>query len=204
AGLRRVRGRRARRRSVSRSPERRRAAGGDEPRVRRRARARASPARHPAGSGIRAARDLRRGGDGPGRQPARRATCTLRTRICLRVSRPGFRARVYNSSLTFRELPLSARIHISAVMCAGVAACIWSVRAGAFDRPWILVLLALTSIAAHTLKIDLPLSTSSSTLSTGYAVGFASLLLFGVGPALWMMVSGAWAQCTLNTKGHTR
>jgi len=106
--------------------------------------------------------------------------------------------------LTFRELPLSARVHIAAVMCAGAAACVWSVRIGAFDQPWILLLLALTSIAAHTLKIDLPLSTSSSTLSTGYAVGFASLLLVGIGPALWMMVSGAWAQCTLNTKGRTR
>jgi diguanylate cyclase (GGDEF)-like protein len=106
--------------------------------------------------------------------------------------------------LTFRELPVAARIHVAAVMCGGIAACIWSVRLGAFERPWLLLLLVLTSIAAHTLKIDLPLSTSSSTLSTGYAVGFASLLLFGIGPVLWMMVSGAWAQCTLNTKGRNR
>jgi len=106
--------------------------------------------------------------------------------------------------LTFRELPIAARIYLVAVICAGAAACLLSVRLGAFDRPWLLLILALASIAAHTIKIELPLSTSSSTLSTGYAVGFASLLLFGLGPALWMMVSGAWAQCTLKTKSVTR
>src|SRR5262249_34196925 len=61
-------------------------------------------------------------------------------------------------------------------------------------------ILALASIAAHTIKVDLPLSTSASTISTGYAVGFTSLLLFGLGPTVLMMVPGAWAQCTLNTK----
>jgi len=102
--------------------------------------------------------------------------------------------------LTFRDLPLAARIHLIAVMCAGAAACVVSARAGAFDRPWILFVLALASIAAHTIKVDLPFSSSASTLSTGYAVGFASLLLFGLGPTVLMMVPGAWAQCTLNTK----
>jgi len=102
--------------------------------------------------------------------------------------------------LTFRDLPIAARIHLLVVMAAGAAACVVSARAGAFERPWILLVLALASIAAHTLKVDLPLSTSASTISTGYAVGFASLLLFGLGPTVLMMVPGAWAQCTLNTR----
>jgi diguanylate cyclase (GGDEF)-like protein len=100
--------------------------------------------------------------------------------------------------LTFRELPVAARIHVVAVMCAGAAACIWAVRLGGFGRPWVLLLLAATSIAAHTLKIDIQLSTSTSTLSTGYAVGFAALLLFGTGPSVWTMVLGVSAQCLLS------
>ena len=83
-------------------------------------------------------------------------------------------------------------------MVAGAAACAWSVRLGTFQRPWVLLILALASIAAHTLKIDLPLSTSSGTLSTGYAVGFAALLMFGTGPAIWMMAIGVFAQCWLS------
>ena len=106
--------------------------------------------------------------------------------------------------MTFRELPIAARIHVVAVMGAGAAACVWSIRLGAFQRPWLLLVLALTSAVAHTLKIELPLTTSSSTLSPGYSVGFASLLYYGLGPTLWMMVSGGWAQCTLNTKQQNR
>ncbi len=102
--------------------------------------------------------------------------------------------------MTFRDLPLAARIHLLAVMAAGAAGCVVSARAGGFDRPWILLVLALASIAAHTIKVELPLSTSASTISTGYAVGFASLLLFGLGPTVLMMVPGAWAQCTINAK----
>jgi diguanylate cyclase (GGDEF)-like protein len=99
--------------------------------------------------------------------------------------------------LTFRELPIAARIHLVAVMCAGAVACAWTVRIGAFERPWVLLLLAITSVAAHTLKTDVPLSTSTS-LSTGYAVGFAALLLFGTGPSVWTMVIGVSAQCLLS------
>src|SRR5262249_29439256 len=174
--------------------------GAARPCVGRGAGPRRAPARRAAGAGLRAAGDLRRSGDGSAGQSARRTARAARSRVHLLVSRPRRCAGVYNSSLTFRDLPLAARIHLLAVMCAGAAACAVSVRAGALDRPWILLILALASIAPHTIKIDLPLTSSVSTISTGYAVGFASLLLFGLGPTVLMMVPGAWAQCTIKTK----
>jgi hypothetical protein len=102
--------------------------------------------------------------------------------------------------VTFRELPLGAKVHVSLVIAAGAIAFAWSVATGAFDHPWIVMTAVLVSIAAATLKTDLPLSSSYSTLSIGYTVNFASLLQFGPAMSVWVAASGGWAQCTLNTK----
>jgi diguanylate cyclase (GGDEF)-like protein len=102
--------------------------------------------------------------------------------------------------MTFRELPVAARLHIGLVIFAGVVGCVWSVFAGAFAQPLVLVMLILASVAAHTLKTDLPFSTSLSTLSIGYTVCFGALLAFGPAVTVWAMASGALAQCTLNVK----
>jgi len=102
--------------------------------------------------------------------------------------------------MTFRELPRAARIHVGVVIGAGVVACVWSVAAGAFAQPLVVVTLMLASSAAHTLKTDLPFSTSISTLSIGYGVCFGALLAFGPAVTVWAMASGGWAQCTLNVK----
>src|SRR5262249_27717641 len=150
---------------------------------------------HRARACARAARVVRRSVDRAAGEPACRAARARRSRICIRLHRPRSRVGVYNSALTFRELPIAARIHLIAVMCGGAAACLWSIRRGPFGRPGVLLLLAVASIAAHTLKTNLPLSTSSSTLSTGYAVGFAALLLFGAGPSVWTMAIGVAAPC---------
>jgi diguanylate cyclase (GGDEF)-like protein len=102
--------------------------------------------------------------------------------------------------MTFRELPTGAQIHVGLVIAAGALVCAWAAAAGAFDHPLITLTLVLASIAAATLKTDLPLSSSYSTLSIGYTVNFASLLQFGPGMSVLAAASGGWAQCTLNTK----
>ncbi len=101
--------------------------------------------------------------------------------------------------MTFRELPFGSQVHIALVIGAGAVTFAWSMTMGVFDHPWILVTLVLASVAAATLKTDLPLS-SYSTLSIGYTVNFASLLQFGPAMTIWVAASGGWAQCTLNTK----
>ena len=102
--------------------------------------------------------------------------------------------------MTFRELPIGAQIHVGLVILAGAVAFAWSVSTGAAEHPWIVMTLVLVSIAAATLKTDLPQSSSISTLSIGYTVNFASLLQFGPAMSVWVAASGGWAQCTLNTK----
>lgn len=102
--------------------------------------------------------------------------------------------------MTFRELPIGAKVHVALVIVAGTIAFGWSVGTGAFEHPWIVVTLVLVSIAAATLKTDLPLRSSYSTLSIGYTVNFASLLQFGPAMGVWVAASGGWAQCTLNTR----
>jgi diguanylate cyclase (GGDEF)-like protein len=102
--------------------------------------------------------------------------------------------------MTFRELPIGAQIHVALVILAGTIAFAWSVGTGVAEHPWIVLSLVAVSIAAATLKTDLPLSSSYSTLSIGYTVNFASLLQFGPAMSVWVAASGGWAQCTLNTK----
>jgi diguanylate cyclase (GGDEF)-like protein len=102
--------------------------------------------------------------------------------------------------MTFRELPTGAKLHVALVIAAGSIAFGWSVATGAFEHPWIVIALVLVSVAAATLKTDLPLSSSYSTLSLGYTVNFASLLQFGPAMGVWVAASGGWAQCTLNTR----
>ena len=102
--------------------------------------------------------------------------------------------------MRFRDLPVAARIHVAAVMAAGAVACGWSLTGGVFDRPWIALTLVLASIVAHTLKTDLALRGSDSTLSLGYAVTFASMLVFGPATTVWVAAAGGFAQCTLKTR----
>ena len=52
----------------------------------------------------------------------------------------------------------------------------------------------------HTIKVTLPVGTSYSTLSLGFAITFASLLVLGPAATVWTMIVGGWAQCTINVK----
>lgn len=100
--------------------------------------------------------------------------------------------------MKFWRLPLLARAYVGLVMAAGLVLAIIAATHGAFDRPLVLGALILASIVAHTVKIEL--AASSSTLSLGYAVTFASVLILGGPAAILTTMAGGWAQCTLNTK----
>jgi MASE9 len=101
---------------------------------------------------------------------------------------------------TVHDLPVVARVFVSAVIGVGVTlmgAALWR---ASYGQPILLSLLILLSVVVHTMKLELPLGRSSSTLSLGYAVNFVSLLLLGSGAAVLVTVLGGWAQCSFYVK----
>ena len=100
----------------------------------------------------------------------------------------------------FRHLPVAARVFVAAVIAAGGLLLVASLWRGGLEQPVLLVSLLLLSIGVHTIKVELPVGLSSSTLSLGYAVNFAALLLLGAGAAAWITAAGGWAQCTFNVR----
>jgi diguanylate cyclase (GGDEF)-like protein len=100
--------------------------------------------------------------------------------------------------MKFSTLPLLARLYVGLVAAAGLVLAAVAATQGAFQRPLVLAALVVASIVFHTVKIELTASTS--TLSLGYAVTFASLLILGGPAAILTTMAGGWAQCTLNTK----
>jgi hypothetical protein len=99
-------------------------------------------------------------------------------------------------------MPLSARLYVASVIAAGLALAALSAARGGFDEPLLLLALVATSVAVHTVKVDLPVKGSSSTLSLGYTVSFASMLILGPAGTVWTTMTGGWAQCTLNAKAR--
>jgi diguanylate cyclase (GGDEF)-like protein len=94
--------------------------------------------------------------------------------------------------------PPAARAFIAAVIAAGGALVVASIWRGPLGQPLVLGALILLSIGANAIKIKLPVGRSTSTLSLGYAVNFATLLALGPGAAIWVTTAGGWAQCTFN------
>ena len=74
-------------------------------------------------------------------------------------------------------MPWPARLYVAGVIAAGVVLAGLSAARGGFDEPALLLALVATSVAVHTVKVDLPVKGSSSTLSLGYTVSFASMLI---------------------------
>jgi diguanylate cyclase (GGDEF)-like protein len=102
----------------------------------------------------------------------------------------------------FFSMPLVARVYVGVVIAAGLLLAALSAARGGFDEPLLLLALVTTSIAVHTVKVDLPVKGSSSTLSLGYTVSFASMLILGPAGTVWTTMTGGWAQCTLNAKAR--
>ena len=102
--------------------------------------------------------------------------------------------------MRFRDLPVTAQLYIAAVMCGGGTLAAISISRGGFSQPLMLMSFVAASLAVHPVKITLPVGTSYSTLSLGFAVTFASLLVLGPAATVWTMMAGGWAQCTINVK----
>ena len=101
--------------------------------------------------------------------------------------------------------PLSAvaRWYVAAIIVAGAvvfAACLPLAR---LDQPVLFGVLLVLSSATAALKVQLPLLTSSSTMSVSYAVDFAALLLVGPHATMIIAAASALSQCYLNTRTRT-
>ena len=97
-----------------------------------------------------------------------------------------------------RHLPLSARLYVGSVIAAGAtvfAYCAWHVR---IDEWQLFLSLVVLSSVASTLKIRLPLARGASTMSVSYVVDFASLLLLGPEPTVFVAAASAVTQSMFN------
>jgi diguanylate cyclase (GGDEF)-like protein/putative nucleotidyltransferase with HDIG domain len=98
-----------------------------------------------------------------------------------------------------KELPYPARAYVVSVMVAG-AIMLAVFGPHTVHKPGLFLALLLFSSIASALKVNLPLSTSGSTMSVSYAVDFASLLLLGENATMWVAATSAWSQCTFRTQ----
>jgi diguanylate cyclase (GGDEF)-like protein/putative nucleotidyltransferase with HDIG domain len=99
-----------------------------------------------------------------------------------------------------KELPLAARVYVSAVIAAGLV--VFGARVGeaTFAQPTLFVALLVLSPMTAAMKVYLPLTNGGSTLSVSYAVDFAALLLLGPNETMIVAAAGAVSQCHLNIK----
>ena len=94
----------------------------------------------------------------------------------------------------------AARLYVTAVIVAGAAVFAVCLPLARFDQPALFLALLVLSSATAALNVQLPLLTSSSTMSVSYAVDFASLLLIGPHGTMLVAAASAFSQCQLNTK----
>src|SRR2546429_4748764 len=102
-----------------------------------------------------------------------------------------------------KPLSAAARSYVTAVIVAGAAVFAVCVPLARFDQPVLFGVLLVLSSATAALKVQLPLLTSSSTMSVSYAVDFAALLLIGPHTTMIVAAASAWCQCHLNTRPRT-
>src|SRR4051794_7158851 len=98
-----------------------------------------------------------------------------------------------------KDLPVSARLYVAAVVIAGAVGLAFF-GPHAIVNPGLFVALLLCSSFASALKVNLPLTSSGSTMSVSYAVDFAALLLLGADATMWVAATSAWSQCTFRTQ----
>ncbi|MFB3852776.1 MAG: diguanylate cyclase [Vicinamibacterales bacterium] len=96
----------------------------------------------------------------------------------------------------FSSLPAVARTYVILVIAAGALSLLLAFSRSGFERPATLAVLAALALAASAIKLDLPLTHGTSSLSISYAVDFAALLILGAPEATIVATAGAWSQCT--------
>src|SRR5215204_5898079 len=98
------------------------------------------------------------------------------------------------------HLPRAARCYVTAVIAIGLALFVVCLPKATFNQPLLFIALLLLSSMSASLKVDLPLTTSGSTMSVSYAVDFASLLLLGPHNTMLVAAGSAISQCHFNSK----
>jgi diguanylate cyclase (GGDEF)-like protein/putative nucleotidyltransferase with HDIG domain len=98
-----------------------------------------------------------------------------------------------------KDLPIAARLYVAAVLAAGAVVLVTFAPRSLPNLGLLAVLLVFSSIASA-FKVELPLATSGSTMSVSYAVDFASLLLLGANPTMFVAATSAWSQCTFKVE----
>jgi diguanylate cyclase (GGDEF)-like protein/putative nucleotidyltransferase with HDIG domain len=101
-----------------------------------------------------------------------------------------------------KELPIAARLYVAAVLITGAAVLARFGPDALRQLPSLTlfgVLLVVSSLASA-LKVNLPLTSSGSTMSVSYAVDFAALLLLGADATMFVAATSAWSQCTFRTQ----
>jgi diguanylate cyclase (GGDEF)-like protein/putative nucleotidyltransferase with HDIG domain len=99
-----------------------------------------------------------------------------------------------------QQVPTAARTYVRMVVVVGTVLLVGCLPLARFDRPFVFLILLFLSSASAALKVQLPLTTSGSTLSVSYAVDFASLLLLGPHETMLVAAGSAYSQCNLNSK----
>jgi diguanylate cyclase (GGDEF)-like protein/putative nucleotidyltransferase with HDIG domain len=101
-----------------------------------------------------------------------------------------------------KDLPVAARVYVIAVIVAGgVVLALYGPRV--VPNPELFLVLLLFSSLASALKVNLPITSSGSTMSVSYAVDFAALLLLGADATMWVAATSAWSQCTFRTQARS-
>ncbi|MGE5815426.1 MAG: diguanylate cyclase [Acidobacteriota bacterium] len=100
----------------------------------------------------------------------------------------------------FKELPMLARVYVTAVIVLGASLPVLLFPADGFKRPEIFLMLLVLSSLTSMFKVQLPLTRSGSTMSVSYAVDFASLLLLGPYETMLVAAASAWSQCTFRIR----
>ncbi len=99
-------------------------------------------------------------------------------------------------------MSLAARLYVGAVVVGGAIVLALQGTVPTHELPLFLALLFFSSLASA-LKVNLPLTSSGSTMSVSYAVDFASLLLLGADATMFVAAVSAWAQCTFRTQSKS-
>jgi diguanylate cyclase (GGDEF)-like protein/putative nucleotidyltransferase with HDIG domain len=93
-----------------------------------------------------------------------------------------------------KQLPVAARIYVATVIVAGFAVLAWFTPHAA-PKPVLFAFLVVISAVASAFKVNLPLTTSGSTMSVSYAVDFTALLLLGGDATMVVAAASACSQC---------
>jgi signal transduction histidine kinase len=99
-------------------------------------------------------------------------------------------------------LPRLAQVYVAVVILAGAYALARYFPAN-HAQPVLFAVMIVVTCFSSTWKVTLPMSVGGdSTLSVAYAADLMTLMLLGPGAGITAAAMGAWAQCSINVRGH--